>query len=116
MTDLQIHTGEDIEAMGERFKDAWKRAEAGDEVNERHLTFASMQEVASCFTAKRMELLSHLKKTTYKSMRELSRAVGRDFKNINEDVHALMDAGVVIKDDSGLHTDVDYIHTSIAIR
>lgn len=115
MADLKIHTGEDIEAMGERFKAAWKKAAAGEAVNERHLTFATMQEVASCFTSKRMELLSHLKKRSYKSMRELSRATGRDFKNINSDIHALMDAGVVVKDEKGLHTDVDYIHTRIAI-
>ncbi|MBL4835991.1 MAG: hypothetical protein JKY34_00315 [Kordiimonadaceae bacterium] len=115
MTDIQVHSGEDIEAMGERFKSAWKRAEAGEDVNEQHLTFASMQEVASCFTNKRMELLSFLKKNPCRSMRELSRATGRDFKNINEDVHALIDAGVIQKDASGLHANIDYIHTSIAI-
>lgn len=41
MGDLKIHVGEDRDAMGARFIDAWHRAERGEAVNERHLSFDS---------------------------------------------------------------------------
>ena len=39
MVDLQVHVGDTIEDMGRRFVDAWHRAERGESVSERHLSF-----------------------------------------------------------------------------
>ena len=43
--DIKVHVGEGIGEMGARFVDAWRRAESGDDVHERHLTFASMADL-----------------------------------------------------------------------
>jgi hypothetical protein len=42
MTKREIHI-DTPEDMGERFIDAWKRAERGEEVDEKHLTFPSLE-------------------------------------------------------------------------
>lgn len=41
MVKVEVHIGEDRAAMGRRFIDAWHRAQRGEEVNERHLSFDS---------------------------------------------------------------------------
>jgi len=41
MADLKVHVGDTVEDMGRRFSDAWRRAERGEQVNERHLSFDS---------------------------------------------------------------------------
>lgn len=43
MPRIQIHIGDSLEDMGRRFVDAWHRAERGEPVNERHLSFDSVE-------------------------------------------------------------------------
>jgi hypothetical protein len=40
---IQVHVGEGLEAAGERFIDAWERAEQGIIVPERHIGFESYE-------------------------------------------------------------------------
>ncbi|MFM0145502.1 hypothetical protein [Paraburkholderia sp. RL18-085-BIA-A] len=41
--------------MGDRFINAWKRAEAGDVVEERHVTLSTWEEPTAALTPKRLE-------------------------------------------------------------
>jgi predicted transcriptional regulator len=43
MADIKVHVGDTVEDMGRRFSDAWRRAERGEAVNERHLSFDSFE-------------------------------------------------------------------------
>ena len=43
--DIKVHVGEGNGEMGARFVGAWRRAAGGDDVHERHLTFASMADL-----------------------------------------------------------------------
>jgi predicted transcriptional regulator len=116
MSELKIHIGGDVEAMGRRFVSAWRRAEAGQEVNERHLTFATFKEAASVLSPRRLELLRAIHRRPAASVRALAEAVGRDYKNVHGDVRILVEAGLVDRDDlGGISADYDAIAVEMAI-
>jgi predicted transcriptional regulator len=50
MADIKVHVGDTVEDMGRRFGDAWRRAERGEAVNERHLSFDSFDTLARTLT------------------------------------------------------------------
>ena len=73
---LEIHVDESAEAMAQRFIDAWHRAERGETVDERHLSFERWEGLARVLTGKRLELLRHLHRHATPSIAELARALG----------------------------------------
>lgn len=54
MADIKVHVGDTVDDMGRRFIDAWHRAERGERMNERHLSFDSFETLARALTLKRM--------------------------------------------------------------
>jgi predicted transcriptional regulator len=118
MSGLKIHVGRDgsPRAMGDRFVDAWKRAEAGGTVNERHLSFTSLQEAASVLTPRRVELLRSLHASPAATVRALADRLGRDYKNVHADVQALVEHGLIDRSDlTGLSVDYDGITAELAV-
>ena len=117
MADLKVHVGDTVEDMGRRFSDAWRRAERGEQVNERHLSFDSFETLARILTPKRLELLRHLHRTPATSINALAKTVGRDYRRVHEDVEALAEAGLVDREDggTGLSAPYDAIETRIAL-
>jgi predicted transcriptional regulator len=116
MSDVKITVGGAMEddATG-RFIDAWRRADAGETFNERHLAFESWDTLARVLTAKRMELLRHVHRNTVSSVRALAKALGRDYSNVHADVQALATAGLLDVGAGGVRADYDAIETKIAI-
>ncbi len=117
MTDLKIHVGEDRAAVGVRFVDAWRRAEQGEAVSERHLSFDTFETMTRVLTPKRLELLRRLHRRPMASVAALSREVGRDYKRVHEDVEALASAGLIERGENGtaLTAPYDTIQTTIAL-
>ncbi|PWC47509.1 hypothetical protein [Azospirillum sp. TSA6c] len=117
MSDLKIHVGDTAEELAGRFSDAWRRAEHGDPVNERHLSFDSFETLARALTPKRLELLRHLHRAPAASINALAKAVGRDYRRVHEDVEALVAAGLVDREEggTGLTAPYDAISTRIAL-
>jgi predicted transcriptional regulator len=118
MNDLKIHIGESasLAAMGDRFIAAWRRAEAGDIVAERHLSFGSLQELAAVLTPRRLALLRSLHADPAQSIRTLAGRLGRDYSNVHGDVQVLIDHGLVDRDDAGrLQADYDEIKVDLAL-
>lgn len=117
MSDLQIHVGDTAEEFAGRFSDAWRRAERGEPVNERHLSFDSFETLARALTPKRLELLRHLHRTPAASINALAKAVDRDYRRVHEDVEALVAAGLVDREEggTGLTAPYDAISTRIAL-
>ena len=116
-TDLKVHVGDTADDMGRRFTDAWHRAERGEQVNERHLSFDSFETLARVLTPKRLELLRYLHRTPAASINALAKAVGRDYRRVHEDVEALAEAGLVDRESggTGLSAPYDAIETRIAL-
>lgn len=116
MSGVKITVGGKFEdEAAARFADAWNRAEKGEKFHERHLAFESWDALTRTLTAKRMELLRHVRRHKVKSVRALAKALGRDYANVHADVQALKAAGLLDATEEGMRADYDAIETKIAI-
>jgi predicted transcriptional regulator len=75
--------------MGKRFAKAWNRAAAGEQVEEAHVTFLNLQTMLDPLSPRRLELLRHVRQHGAGNVRELATALGRDYKNVHQDVAVL---------------------------
>lgn len=85
------------ESMGD-FVRAWK---TGKSEKSARISFATPELLWKVLTAKRWELLKVLCGAGPVSIREASRRVGRDVKAVHSDVTALLNAGVLNRDEGG---------------
>ena len=118
--ELQVHFGGTLEEFGDRFVDAWHRAERGEltpETAECHLTFENYATFASIMTPKRLDLLRHVHREPPRSIRALAMALGRDYRRVHDDVEALTAAGLLERGPDGLRAEYDTlrIETTIAL-
>lgn len=80
----------------EGFRKTWKALEQGKEVKrERGTYFTSLEAARKVLTPKRLELLRAIRRERPESLYRLARLVGRDLKNVQEDVRALAELGLV---------------------
>ncbi|WP_294538635.1 hypothetical protein [uncultured Rhodoblastus sp.] len=93
---IRIHIG-DAEDMGRRFVDAWRRAEAGEIVDETHLTFRDLESLLAALTPKRLNLLRHVRHHPAPSIKALAAALRRDYKNVHQDVQELTRLGLLAR-------------------
>ena len=88
-----------IRSVGEALEDfrkTWKALERGREVRRQGGTyFTSLEAARKVLTPKRLELLRAIRKENPDSLYRLARVVGRDLKNVQEDVRALAELGLV---------------------
>jgi predicted transcriptional regulator len=95
--------------MGRRFVDAWHRAERGEltkENAERHVGFETFAMFSRIMTPRRLDLLRHVHRHPARSIRALAIALGRDYRRVHEDVEALVQAGLLDRDE-GLRADYE---------
>ena len=57
--------------MGQRFIDAWHRAEKGEAVNETHITFHDLQSLLATLTPKRLDLLRYVRHHDVRNVKAL---------------------------------------------
>lgn len=81
------------------FKLAWKTGKAAKTAR---ISFATPELLWKVLTAKRWELLKTLCGAGPMSIREAARRADRDVKAIHADISALLNAGVLERDDAGL--------------
>ena len=85
-----------LEHSLKEFADTWKKLEEGKEVSKHEAVyFESIDALRAVLTDKRLELLKAIKENRPNSIYELAKIVGRDIKNVNEDVRLLADLGFV---------------------
>ncbi len=65
------------------------------------LNFTSIKQLFSAITEKRLELIRHVANQEGLNIRQLAQALGRDYKNVYEDVRELCEYGLLEKDDRG---------------
>lgn len=111
---MQLHIGT-AEDMGQRFVNAWHRADSGAEVNESHLTFFDLETLLSTLTTKRLELLRYVHQHGALSVKELAHALKRDYKNVHTDMVALENSGLLVRDGRKLTVPWDEVQASIAL-
>lgn len=113
MNTLQIHVGGGFADTERRVVDAISRHEAGEGGRENHLSFENWQTFTQVMTANRLELLRHVHQTPPRSVLALARALGRDYKRVQEDVEALAAAGLLDRNDTGLRADYDALQIAL---
>jgi predicted transcriptional regulator len=81
------------------------------------VSFASPELLFSLMTPKRWELIRAMAGAGPMSIREVARRLERDVKAVHGDVHALLDAGVLQKNDDGLVVfPFDAVHVDFVLR
>jgi predicted transcriptional regulator len=104
------------EAALSAFAEVWRQAESGGEPVPR-LAFASLREVFSAVTEKRLELLRHVAAHEGLNVRQVTRELGRDYKNVHTDVKVFLDLGLLEKgEEGGLPAPFDEIVIHAEIR
>ena len=79
-----------------RFKETFEAARAGRPVEPRELVgFTSLEAARNFLTRERLGLLRTIKARRPRSIYELARMVGRDLKNVQEDIRILERHGLV---------------------
>ncbi|HKT74557.1 MAG TPA: hypothetical protein VJQ47_16835 [Steroidobacteraceae bacterium] len=95
---IQVHVGT-AEDMGRRFVDAWRRTERGERVREEHLTFVDFKQLLGTLSDERLRLLKEVRRESADSVRQLAERLGRDYKNVHDDVERLTAAGLLERED-----------------
>jgi predicted transcriptional regulator len=111
-TKIQVHV-DDLAAMGHRFVDAWHRVQAGEPVDEAHVTFLSFQAMTETLSPRRLELLRFVRQHGAASVRELAASLGRDYKNVHQDVSALEAGGLLVREGRRLSAPWNEVQASI---
>ena len=114
----QVIVGGTLRDAAKRVGDTWKAALRGETPEPQdNVTFVSWSALSSVMTDKRHALLTHLHRQPEKSIRALSRSLGRDFKRVHEDVVSLENAGLIERDDDGsLSARYEQIQATILIE
>lgn len=104
-----------LQEMGKRFIDAWHRAEQGMAVQETHVTFLDLEAMLSTLSPRRLELLRHVRRHGADNIRELAAALGRDYKNVHQDVAVLEATGLLIRQGRRLSAPWDELQASVTL-
>ncbi|MDD5298111.1 MAG: hypothetical protein PHU46_14470 [Rhodocyclaceae bacterium] len=98
---LEIRVGESFEEMQLRSLEHARRIDAGDDVEPMcGIGFDSMAQLSEVFTPKRWELVEALKKSGPVSIYALAKGLGRHYRNVHQDVAAMMEWLVIEKDEA----------------
>lgn len=113
--DIKVVVGGTAEDDAAAFLDAVERAEQGEAVHERVLSFQSWEGLASVMTGERYRLLRHLHAHPEPSVSALARSLGRQYRRVHEDVAALEDAGLLDRNGGSVRTTADAIRAEIRL-
>ena len=92
---IKIGVG-DAATTAKEFIDAWKLAERGETVQEKHwLHFEDIEMLLKTLTPGRWALLKKLHASGPKSIRALAKDLERDYKNVYTDVRCLENIGLI---------------------
>ncbi|MGF6507861.1 helix-turn-helix domain-containing protein [Paraburkholderia tuberum] len=114
MNKLNVHVG-GARDMGRRFAAAFNRAQAGEHVEERHVTFLSLEEMLAALSPKRLEMLRHLHREGAESVKALATALDRDYKRVYEDVVILENAGLIVREEGRLTAPWDAVTAEVSL-
>ena len=78
------------------FAETWKSLEAGRKVNKQEgIYFDSIDDMRAILTNNRLLILKAVREHKPKSVYELAKKLGRDLKNVNQDLKLLSEIGLV---------------------
>jgi predicted transcriptional regulator len=111
---VQVNVGS-LADMGKRFSLAWNRATSGESLDETHVTFLNIQTMLETLSPRRLELLRHVRQHGANNARELAQTLGRDYKNVHQDVAVLEATGLLIRDGRKLAAPWDELQAHVSL-
>ena len=93
---VNVHVGT-LEDMGQRFVDAWHRAERGEIVDETNITFRDLESLLAALTPKRLHLLRYVRRHEVRNIKALAAGLRRNYKNVHKDVEELTKVGLLFR-------------------
>jgi len=111
---VQLSVGS-LADMGKRFSGAWNRAVVGEQVSESHVTFLDVQTMIDALSPRRLELLRHVRQHGAGNVRALALALGRDYKNVYQDVSLLESAGLLLREGRKLTAPWDELQANVSL-
>ncbi len=117
MKEIRIMVGLTTKEKNAMVLDAVRRFEAGEITEDQPtiLNFESWEHMTRTLTSGRLELLRHLHRHPTASIYALAQALGRKYPNVHADVQALTEAGLIERDETGLHFDYDEVSFKLAV-
>ncbi|MFX1802954.1 hypothetical protein PWR66_04710 [Paraburkholderia sp. A1RO-5] len=97
------------------FARAFDRAAAGEDIEERPVTFMSFEEMTAALTPRRIELLRYLHREEAESVMALVRALKRDYKRVHEDVATVGAAGLIVREGGRLRAPWDTLSAELTL-
>lgn len=91
----------EVRSLADSLADAAQHMVSGLPEKQTSIAFASPELLWQVLTAKRWELLKAMCGLGAMSIREVARRVQRDVKAVHSDVHALLDAGILLRTADG---------------
>jgi predicted transcriptional regulator len=85
-------------------------------VKETNLAFFDLETMMSTLSPKRLALLRHVHQHPAKTVAELAKDLGRDYRRIHDDVSALSHAGLIVRDEHGIRAPYDSVHTIVSLN
>jgi len=101
--------------MGQAFTQAWHQIDAGNARDDYAIWFESAADMFSTLSQKRVELLHTLRGMDRVSIYALAKTLGRDYKNVRQDVVLLEKYGLVERDENGVAAPYDMIHIDVPL-
>lgn len=80
------------------------------------LNFVSLRQLHATLTEKRMELLGRIAQQDGLNIRQLAQELGRNYRNVYDDVQMLVELGLLEKRDGKLYAPYDEIVTRYSLR
>ena len=118
MTDVNVTIGEPIEALLARAAAADRLAASGAALQDAptYVDFADWEQFARVMTGDRLALLRRLHRRPGDSVGLLAAALRRDPADVQADIAALLECGLIERDAAGdLRADYDGLQTRIAL-
>jgi predicted transcriptional regulator len=98
------------------FAETWHAAESGREVTPR-LAFGSLRELFAAITERRLGLMRHVAAHAGLNVAQLMHSIDRDDKGVHDDVTALVELGLLERDENGaLYAPYDEVLIHAGIR
>ena len=104
-----------LAAMGKRFSQAWGRAVKGEQGEETHITFLDVQTILETLSPRRLDMLRHVRQHGASNVRELAQTLGRDYKNVHQDVAILEATGLLVRDGRKLSAPWDALQANVSL-
>lgn len=112
---LIISIQSEVDAIQD-FKTGFLQAFKTGEYQDEHIYFTSPATLFQKITPKRWELIARLQDAGTVSIRELARLLERDVRRVHDDVSALIEEGIIERDEQGISIPFTEIHTDFTLK